>query len=106
MRIIIQDAKHLKLKQDMLWIGTTTLVTVVVWVGFAIYTAFNQTKVDTSVSKLLTPLNPSLDQEALAILDKQVNLPTEFSVLVITKDRPSINVLPPSSSSPSASSGQ
>jgi hypothetical protein len=83
MRIIIQDVKHLKLKQDLLWVGTATLVTVIFWVAFAIYTAFNKNTIDPSVQKLLTPLNPSLDQEALAVLDDRFIPPENFTPLVI-----------------------
>ena len=85
MRIIIQDIKHLKLKQDLLWVGTTTLVTVILWVAFAIYTAFNKSTIDPSVNKLLEPLNPSLDQVALDSLKNRFVPPEEFTILVLDK---------------------
>lgn len=108
MRIIIQDVKHLKLKQDLLWVGTATLVTVIFWVAFAIYTAFSKTSVDPSVQKLLTPLNPSLDQEALAVLDDQFIPPESFTPLVILDEssnrRAPAPRLPVATSSATASS--
>ena len=69
MRLIIQDSKHLKLKQDLLWIGTTTLVTVIIWIVYAIYSAYNQPTFDSDIEQLITPLNPSLDQETLLSLE-------------------------------------
>lgn len=86
MRIIIQDTKHLKVKQDLLWVGTATLVTVIIWVVYTVYVAFNKTTIDTSVEKLLTPLNPSLDQNALASVDDRFLPPEDFTVLVIKEE--------------------
>lgn len=83
MRIIIQDTKHLKIKQDLLWVGTATLVTVIIWVVYAVYVAFNRSTVDTSVEKLLTPLNPSLDQAALTRLNDRFVPPADFTILVV-----------------------
>jgi hypothetical protein len=83
MRIIIQDVKHLKIKQDLLWIGTTTLVTIILWVAYAIYTAFNQSSIDPAIKKLLEPLNPSLDQTALEVVKQRFVVPDDFTILVI-----------------------
>jgi hypothetical protein len=86
MRIIIQDIRHLQLKQDLLWVGTATLATVIIWIAFAIYTAFNQNTTDLEVKKLLTPLNPSLDQQALSYLSDRYVPPLEFNPIIIEKE--------------------
>jgi hypothetical protein len=103
MRIIIQDVKHLKIKQDLLWVGTATLATVVIWIGYAIYMAFNVTTVDPAVKKLLTPLNPSLDQQALTILDNRFIPPDNFTPIVTLGDNNHRVPNPPRLASPSAS---
>ena len=101
MRIIIQDVKHLQLKQDLLWVGTATLVTVIIWISYTIYVAFNKTSIDSEVAKLLEPLNPSLDQATLMTLDERFVPPEDFTPLVLS---PSGNPhpLPPPVSSASA----
>jgi hypothetical protein len=84
MRIIIQDVQHLKLKQDLLWLGTATLVTVVIWISYAIYAAFNKTTVDSEVQKLLTPLTPTLDRVTLSSLDNRFVPPETFPIYNVT----------------------
>jgi hypothetical protein len=88
MRIIIQDVRHLKLKQDFLWVGTVTLVTVILWIAYAIYAAFQQSTVDPEIVKLTAPLNPTLDQTAISIIDNRYRPPTDFAILVYTDNDP------------------
>lgn len=83
MRLIIQDSKHLKLKQDLLWIGTTTLVTVIIWIAYAIYSAYNQPAFDPDIEELIAPLNPSLDQETLLSLENRFIPPEPYTILVM-----------------------
>lgn len=95
MRIIIQDIRHLKLKQDFLWVGTVTLVTVIMWITYAIYAAFQKSTVDPEITKLLTPLNSSLDQEAINIIDSRYQPPEEFTILVYADDDPNSTAVIP-----------
>ena len=94
MRIIIQDVKHLKIRQDLLWVGTATLVTVIMWVVYAVYATLNRSTVDPSIQKLLTPLNPSLDQEALAVLDNRFIPPENFTILVYSGEGDTGQIVP------------
>lgn len=71
MRLIIEDLKHLKLKENLLWLGTSTLVTVIIWIVFAIYSAYTKVQLDPEVQSLLKPFNPSLDQTALKLVSDQ-----------------------------------
>jgi hypothetical protein len=106
MRIIIQDVKHYKLKQDLLWVGTATLVTVIIWVAYSIYLAFNKTTVDPEVNRLLQPLNPSLDQQTLMSLDDRFTPPDQFTpVGVVTKTYSSNQELVSDLTSPGSTSG-
>jgi hypothetical protein len=81
MRLIIEDTKHLHLAQDMLWVGTFTLVTVIIWISYSIYLTFTKPIVDPDISRLLEPLNPTLDQATLQNLNSRFNPPTNINVL-------------------------
>lgn len=81
MRLIIEDVRHLKLREQMLILGMTTLVTVVMWITYAIYIAYNKPQVDEEVVGLLSPLDPNLDQETLTGLEGRVAPPTEFTIV-------------------------
>jgi hypothetical protein len=58
-------------------------LTTIIWVGYEVYHAYTETTVPQVISKLIQPLNPTLDQTVLqAIKEKQqpseeeLNLPT------------------------------
>jgi hypothetical protein len=86
MRLMIDNTRHLKFKENLLWLGTTTLVTVVIWVVYAIYIAYNKPQLDPEVQALLTPLNPQLDQEAIKMLGEPVIPPENFTPIIIQKE--------------------
>lgn len=96
MRLIIEDAKNLKLKQDFLWIGTATLVTVIIWVSYSVYSAFNTSQTDPEIQLLLNQFNPNLDMDTLMSLEQKFIPPDDFTV-----NR--VNVNPVSSASASVS---
>ena len=81
MRLIIEDTKHLHFAQEMLWVGTFTLVTVVIWISYSIYLTFVKPTIDPDISQLLEPLNPTLDQATLQNLNNRFNPPTNFTIL-------------------------
>ncbi|OGV96806.1 hypothetical protein A2W24_03140 [Microgenomates group bacterium RBG_16_45_19] len=82
MRLIIEDTKHLNLAQDLLWVGTFTLVTVIIWIVYGVYVTFTKPYPDSDTSQLLTPLNPTLDQEMLHNLSQRFAPPSDLVILV------------------------
>jgi hypothetical protein len=57
MRILFQSANQLKYREEMLWLGTTTtLATVIIWIIYAVYVAYNTPVVDEQVQNLLKAL--------------------------------------------------
>jgi hypothetical protein len=85
MRLIIDSSRHLKFKENLLWLGTTTLVTVVIWVVYTIYAAYSRPQLDPEVQALLTPLNPTLDREAIQMLGDLVIPPDEFTPIIVVE---------------------
>ena len=112
MRLVVHDYKHLKLKQDLLWVGTSTLVTVLFWIAYAVYISFRKDYSDPTAEKLTTPLNPNLDQELLQGLTQRYSPPENFTVLTIAEDESgAVSRLPQqtgsaSNSATASSSGQ
>jgi hypothetical protein len=88
MRLIIDNSRHLKLKENLLWLGTATLVTVVIWVVYAIYVAYNKPQLDLEVQSLLAPLDPNLDEQTIQMLGEPITLPEEFTPIVIPDSAP------------------
>jgi hypothetical protein len=71
-----------KLKEDLLWVGVSTLVTAILWIVYAIYNAFAQITTDPEVQSLLKPLNPVLDHQVLSQLDDYYRPPDDYTILV------------------------
>lgn len=94
MRLILTKASHFKMKQNLLWFGTTTFVTVLFWIIYSVYIAFSHTEVDPQVQQLLTPLNPTLNEETLAIFEDRYQPPDEYTILVKQGDGDSSQVVP------------
>lgn len=81
MRLIIDDVRHLKLRENLLWLGTITLVTVLIWIFYSIYAAFTKPFEDPQIAGLLKPFNPELDQEAITLLGEEVVPPADFTII-------------------------
>jgi len=82
MRLIINSANQFKIKQDLLWMIVTTFVTIIIWIGYSIYLAYHKPTLDTQVTSLLTPLEPTLNKEALKLLAERIEVPSDFTILV------------------------
>lgn len=82
MRILIQTASQLKFKEELLWLGTTTLATVIIWIIYAVYVAYNTPMVDPDVQSLLRPLNPTLNDEILKTLPGRYVPQEPYTILV------------------------
>ena len=94
MRLILHDANQFKFKQDLLWVGVSTLATVVIWIMFSIYSAFTQTTIDPEVQKMLSPINPTLDKSVLAKLEDVYYPPDNYTILVKQEVGDSTRVVP------------
>ncbi len=86
MRLIVHDYKHLKLKQDLLWVGTSTLVTVIFWIAYAVYSSFTKEYSDPLIEQLATPLDPTINQEVLNSLSDRHVPPEPFVVLTVADE--------------------
>lgn len=83
MRIIIDNIRELKLKETLLWLGTITLVTILLWIGYTVYSSYRKPTVDNSIQALRKPLNPSIDLVTLDSLEDRIVLPETFAVTKI-----------------------
>lgn len=93
MRLILENASQLKFKENMLWIGVMTLATVFIWVSYSVYSAVNKSTIDPNVNKLLTPLNPNLDQELLADLDNRFKPADQFTIYALSGEQGSSQLI-------------
>jgi hypothetical protein len=82
MRLIISNANQFHIKKDLLWVVVMTFVTILVWISYSIYLAYNTSTIDPQVTSLMEPLSPILDQKALDYLSEKNDPPTEFTILV------------------------
>ena len=94
MRLIIHNANQFKLKQDLLWVGVSTLATVIIWIIYSVYVAFTQSTVDPQINKYLTPINPTLDKAVLAQLEDRYLPPDSFTILVRQEFGESSRIVP------------
>lgn len=94
-------------------IAVTTTVTIIFWIFFGLYSILTiPPKVDID-QKLLSPLNPVLDNKALSELKNKVffeeedvaNTPLSFEVLITTPSPEEILITPNPSEIPTASEG-
>lgn len=82
MRILFQSANQLKYREEMLWLGTTTLATVIIWIIYAVYVAYNTPVVDEQVQNLLKPLTPTLDATTLQGLNQRYTPQEPYTIIV------------------------
>jgi hypothetical protein len=82
MRILFQSANQLKYREEMLWLGTTTLATVIIWIIYAVYVAYNTPVVDEQVQNLLKPLNPNLNATTLQGLTQRYTPQEPYTIIV------------------------
>lgn len=94
MRLILHDANQFKFKQDLLWVGVSTLATVIIWIMYSIYAAFTQTTIDSEVQQMLSPINPTLDKSVLTKLEDVYYPPENYTILVKQEVGDSTRVVP------------
>lgn len=94
MQLVLHNAKNLKFKQDLLWVGVSTLATIIIWIIYSIYVAFTTPTTDNEINKLLTPINPILDKETLSQLEDVYYPPETYTILVKQEVGESSRVVP------------
>lgn len=94
MRLLLSNPNQFKLKQDLLWVIILTFITILIWISYSIYLAYNKSTIDPEVTALLEPLNPTLNQKALDILARQREIPSEFTILVQQGSGESVMIVP------------
>lgn len=109
MRILFQSANQLKYREEMLWLGTTTLATVIIWIIYAVYVAYNTPVVDEQVQNLLKPLTPNLDATTLKGLNQRYTPQEPYTILVQPGTNPirsTTSTTPSQSTNPAATDTQ
>lgn len=73
---------QLKFGKNIFVLSILTLVTAFVWIGYEVYHAYTKTTVPQVVTRLIQPLNPTIDQKALdeirekyQLSSKELNIP-------------------------------
>lgn len=94
MRLLLSNPNQFKLKQDLLWVIILTFITIIIWISYSIYLAYNKSTIDPEVTALLEPLNPALNQKALDILASQIEIPSDFTILVQQGSGESVMIVP------------
>ena len=69
--LYLQAIDALKRREKLLRVFLFTLVTVFFWIGFSIYFAQSQSKLDINIKKHTQPLNPNIDNQLLIELSSR-----------------------------------
>ena len=86
MRLLPDNRLIGKLKINVFYMSVITLMTVVVWIGFSVYQSLSKNTVDTSIQKLITPINPTLDTDTLSQFQQsRVTPPLEFQIITLIR---------------------
>jgi hypothetical protein len=96
MRLVLTQMSHVKLKTYLLYLGVSVFVTTLFWIGYSIYDAYSKPIKNPEVEALLTPLNPTLNTQALSLISDRFNPPDTFNIRVVRDGVPGI-IPPPSS---------
>jgi len=66
-----------KFGKNILILSITTLITVVVWVGYEVYSAYTQTTVPKIIRELIKPLSPNIDEATIEDIQEKYQIPEE-----------------------------
>lgn len=90
---MLSNTKERRWQQDLYRLSIITLITVVIWIGTAVYKALSKNQVKPEVKKLSLPLTPSLDIDTMEkIKQRQTTPPIDWESLKPAK--PVILMLP------------
>jgi hypothetical protein len=73
--------KESKFSKNLFYIAILTVITILTWIGFDVYRAFNKVEIPKNVQEQLTPLNPQVDMETLENLPKRLQIKEEEFIL-------------------------
>lgn len=68
---------QLKFGRNILFLAILSLLTVMVWIGYEVYQVYTKTTVPQVTSKLIQPLNPTVDLEILQTIKEKQQLSNE-----------------------------
>lgn len=86
MQLIVDNPQHFKFKENLLWLGLSSLITAFIWISYSIYDVYISSNIDPEVEQLLEPLSPHLDDEVLGKLSSRVRPDEEFTVIIVNED--------------------
>jgi len=66
-----------KFGKNILVLSIMTLITVIVWVGYEVYSTYTQATVPRIIKELTKPLNPNIDEEAIEDIQEKYQIPEE-----------------------------
>lgn len=87
MKLQVENRKVQETRAYMFYAGLSVLVTAVIWTGFSVYSQLTMSKVDTSINKLIKPINPSLDVDFVtSFANDRLTLPERFLVKAVIEE--------------------
>ena len=90
-----------RLRHDLARLAILSLITVVIWIGVAVYQALNKSQLAPDVKKQILPLTTSIDLDTMeSIKQRQTVLPADWTSLQPAQTAELL--LPPPVSSPAA----
>lgn len=67
--------QEFKFGKNMLVLSIMTLITVIVWVGYEVYSAYTKTTVPRIIKELIKPLSPNINETAIEEIKKKYQIP-------------------------------
>lgn len=64
-----QELNRLRRQKNILWVGISFLVAVLIWTGLSIFTSQRKVKLDQDLTELAKPIIPRLDSEVLSVIE-------------------------------------
>lgn len=99
MRLTTTNYQRLALKQNLLWLGITVLVLVIIMTAFSIFNTYNTDTVDAEVTKMRQPLNPTIDIDTVNQLRTRIEPSKQFTILKLETENGQ-EIVQPASATP------
>lgn len=82
----LQELQLLRHQQYLMYLLVFSLVTIVIWVGVSLFVSQKKQQVDTELTELAIPLNPTINTAAIEALEQKVSydpaLTSEFPIYI------------------------
>lgn len=75
--------KNNRIKQDILFVLTSSFIVVVAWIGFNIYHIWVTSTIDEQVQAQLDPIDPNFDTTILQKIESRTKVDPSFSKTVV-----------------------